>query len=171
MDAAVVDAINAQIGRELEAELEYLQISGYFDAEGLPELSRFFREQAAEEHTHALRFLDYLLDAGGALAIPGLAAPSTTFESAEEAVQLSLEWEESVTAHINALMDLAIEKRDHAAQQMLQWFVAEQVEEVATMGELLSVVRRAGASSMLLVEDYVARAAVNRAGPEPGAVA
>jgi ferritin len=166
MDDAVVDAINAQIGRELGAELEYLQISAYFDEEGLTELSGFFRAQADEEHGHALRFADYLMEAGGHMAIPALEAPRNRFESAEEAVELSLRWEEAVTEHINDLMRLAVEKGDYAAQQMLQWFIAEQVEEVATMGELLSVVRRAGSDNLLLVEDYVSRTAVNRAGPD-----
>ena len=165
MNEDLVAAINAQVGREFGAEMEYLQIAAYFDDQALPELSGFFRDQADEERAHALKFVDYLMDAGGHVAIPALAAPRNTFESAEEAVQLSLDWELSVTQFINDLMDLAIEKRDHAAQQMLQWFVAEQVEEVSTMSELLSVVRRAGAQNLLLVEDYVSRTAVNRAGP------
>jgi ferritin len=114
-----------------------------------------------------VRFIDYIMEAGGHVAIPAMAAPRHRFESAEEAVELSLAWEESVTDYINALMALAVEKNDFAAQQMLQWFIAEQVEEVATMSELLSVVRRAGPANLLLVEDYVSRSAVNRAGPDP----
>jgi ferritin len=169
MDTAVADAINAQVGREFAAQLEYLQVSAYFDGEGLKELAGFFREQADEERTHALRFIDYLMDAGGKVAIPAMAAPRHEFESAEEAVELSLAWEEAVTDYINGIMALAVEKNDFAAQQMLQWFIAEQVEEVATMGELLSVVRRAGADSLLLVEDYVSRTAVNRASPDAAA--
>jgi ferritin len=164
IESAVVDALNAQLGRELEAHLQYLSVSSWFHAEGLPELARFFAAQASEEHDHAMRFLNYIQDAGGAVAIPTLQAPKAAFESAEEAVSDSLEWENSVTAHINALMDLAIAKGDHATQALLQWFVTEQVEEVATMGELLQVTRRAGESNLLLLEDYVARSA-----PRPGA--
>jgi bacterioferritin B len=155
----VVDALNAQLGRELEAHLQYLAISSWFDAEGLPELSRFFGAQAAEEHAHAMRFLEYLKDVGGPVAIPALAAPKPGFESAEEAVAASLEWEEAVTDHIHRLVDLATDARDHATSTFLQWFVTEQVEEVATMGELLQVTRRAGESNLLLVDDYVARSA------------
>ena len=155
----VADALNAQLGRELEAHLQYLSASSWFHAEGLPELARFFAAQAAEEHSHALRILDYLQDAGAPVVIPGLQGPKATFESAEEAVALSLDWERAVTAHIDALMDLAISANDHATQAFLQWFVTEQVEEVATMSELLQVVRRAGEANLLLVEDYVARSA------------
>ena len=153
----VVESLNAQLGRELEAHLQYLAISSWFDAEGLPELTRFFAAQAAEEHVHAMKFLAYVQDVGGPVAIPALAAPKPTFESAEEAVAASLEWENEVTASIDAIMDQAIAARDHATQAFLQWFVTEQVEEVSTMGELLQVTRRAGEGNLLLLEDYVAR--------------
>lgn len=159
VESAVVEALNAQLGRELEAHLQYLQVSSWFDAEGLPELTRFFSSQAAEEHGHAMKFLAYIQDVGGAVAIPTLNAPKATFEGAEEAVALSLDWERSVTAHIDAAVDLAAEKNDHATQVFLQWFVTEQVEEVKTMSELLQIVRRAGEANLLLVEDYVARSA------------
>jgi ferritin len=153
----VIESLNAQLGRELEAHLQYLSISSWFDAEGLPELTKFFAAQAAEEHVHAMKFLDYVQDIGGPVVIPALAAPKPSFESAEEAVTASLEWENAVTAQINAIMDLAIERRDHATQAFLQWFVSEQVEEVSTMTELLQVTRRAGEGNLLLLEDYVAR--------------
>lgn len=153
----VVDALNAQMGRELEAHLQYLSISSWFDAEGLPELSRFFAAQAAEEHTHAMKFLIYVQDVGGPVVIPALAAPKPDFESAEEAVMASLDSELAVTDSIHRIVDLAIEGRDHATQAFLQWFVTEQVEEVATMSELLQVTRRAGDGNLLLLDDYVAR--------------
>ncbi|SRR5688572_1815355 len=153
----VIESLNAQLGQELEAHLQYLAISSWFDAEGLPELTAFFARQAAEEHEHAMRFLAYLQDVGGPVVIPALHAPKPTFESAEEAVAASLEWEKEVTRSIDAIMDQAIAARDHATQAFLQWFVTEQVEEVATMGELLQVTRRAGEQNLLLLEDYVAR--------------
>lgn len=153
----VIESLNAQLGRELEAHLQYLAISSWFDSEGLPELTGFFARQAAEEHDHAMRFLTYIQDVGGPVAIPALAAPKPAFESAEEAVAASLDWEKEVTANIDAIMDQAVAMRDHATQAFLQWFVSEQVEEVSTMGELLQVTRRAGERNLLLLEDYVAR--------------
>ncbi len=157
MTDAIANAINAQIGRELGAHLQYLAISAHFSDEGLPQLTAFFANQAAEEHAHAMKFVDYLLETGAGLRIPAVEAPKPTFENAEEAVAASLEWEREVTRQIDAIMDLALDGRDHATQAFLQWFVTEQVEEVATMGELLQVVRRAGEPGLLMVEDYVAR--------------
>ncbi len=156
---SVVDALNAQMGRELEAHLQYLAISSWFDGEGLPELTKFFATQAAEEHVHAMKFLDYLQEAGGTVAIPGLEAPKGSFENAEEAVAAALASEDEVTARINELVDLSRAVNDHATEVFLQWFVTEQVEEVATMTQLLQITRRAGDDGLLLVEDYIARSA------------
>lgn len=149
-------AMNQQIGSELHASNQYLNIAAYFEIEGLPEQAGFFFRQSDEEREHALKFVHFLLDAGAKPAVPAIEPATTEISSAEEAVQLSLDWEREVTGQINALMDQAIEESDHASQQFLRWFVEEQVEEVSTMDELLSVVRRAG-ESLLLVEDYIAR--------------
>lgn len=152
----MVEAMNTQIGSELKASNQYLNIAGYFENDGLPELAGFFFRQSDEERTHALKLLHFVLDTGGEVAVPAIEAPTTDITSAERAVQLALDWETEVTGQINDLMNLAIEEKDHASQQFLNWFVDEQVEEIATMEELLSVVKRAK-DNLLLVEEYVAR--------------
>ena len=149
-------AINDQIGREFGASLQYFSIAAYFDIDALPELAAFFYRQAEEEKEHALKFLHYIVDAGGEVRIPTVEGPKYDFKSAEEAAQAALEWEMQVTKEINHLMDLAIKENDHIAQEFLRWFVNEQLEEVSTMETLLSVIRRAG-DNLLWVEDFLAR--------------
>jgi len=149
-------AINAQIGREFGAHLQYTNIAAYFDTEGLPQLTAFFTGQAGDEHMHAMKFVNYIIDAGGQVRIPTVQGPKFEFGSAKEAVQLSLDWEMEVTRQINALMDLAIAQKDHIAQDFLRWFVTEQLEEVSTMETLLKVLGFAG-DNLLLVEEYLAR--------------
>jgi ferritin len=152
----LTEEINKQIGREFGASLQYYNIAAYFDADDLPQLASFFYRQAEEEKTHAVKFLHYIVEAGGQVRIPAVAQPKHDLASAEEAAGLALAWENEVTAQINALMDLAIEQKDHIAQDFLRWFVTEQLEEVSTMSTLLSVIRRAGAN-LLWVEDFLAR--------------
>src|SRR5579864_871993 len=152
-------AINGQIGREFAASLEYVSIASGFASAGLTELAKHFYRQAEEERDHAMRFVKYVVDAGGKVAIPAIPAPKSAFAGAEEAVRNSLEWEVTVTKHINALVDLAIQETDHTTQNFLQWFVTEQLEEVSSMETLLSVVRRAGESGLLTVEAMLARTA------------
>lgn len=150
-------AINTQIGNEFGASLQYVSIGAHFGSENLPELSKHFHKQAAEERDHALRLVNYLVDAGSRVRIPAVPAPKADFKSAEEAVQLSLSWELTVTKQINELVDLTISEKDHTTRNFLQWFVNEQLEEVSSMETLLSIVRRAGESGLLFVEDYLAR--------------
>lgn len=149
-------AINEQIGSELGASNQYLNVAAYFSRDGLPELADFFFRQSDEEREHALRFVNFLLDAGGHVEVPAIDEAPTDIGSAVDAVQRSLDWELTVTRQINDLMDLAVDEKDHTSQQFLRWFVDEQLEEVSTMEELLSVVRRAG-DNLLLAEQYVAR--------------
>ena len=149
-------AMNAQIGREFGASLQYVNIASYFDADSLPQLAAFFYRQAEEEKMHAMKFVHYIVDAGGQVRVPGVDGPKHDFQSAKEAVQAALNWEVEVTRQINELMDLAIEQKDHIGQDFLRWFVTEQLEEVSTMDTLLAVVDRAG-SNMLWVEDFLAR--------------
>jgi ferritin len=159
-------ALNEQIGHEFAAMLQYVAIATYFDGEGLPVLARHFYRQAEEERDHAMRFVHYVADAGGAVSIPAIPAVKSGFKSAEEAVQLSLDRELTVTNQINALMDQTIAGSDHATRNMLEWFVAEQLEEVSSMETLLSMVRRAGDSGLLFVESYLAQGQpLSTAGP------
>jgi ferritin len=149
-------AMNAQIGSELGASNQYIKIASYFEREQLVELSSFFFRQSDEERMHAMKFVHYILDAGGTVNIPEIGATPKSISSAEAAVQMALDWEMEVTKQINDLMNMAIEEQDHIAQNFLRWFVEEQLEEVSTMDELLGIVRRAG-DQLLFVEDYVVR--------------
>ncbi len=151
------DAINTQIGREFGAFLQYVAIAAHFDGQSLPRLAAHFHRQADEERQHAMRFVQYLIDAGARVVIPAVGAPKSSFATAEEAVKLSLDWEEEVTRQIHALLELALKENNYTTQQFLQWFVEEQLEEVSSMDKLLSVVRRAGEGGLLFVEDYLAR--------------
>lgn len=152
------DEINAQIGREFSASLQYVSIATYFDAQALKKLAELFYKQAEEENEHAMKFVKYLVETGGGVVIPTVTAPKATFASAEEAIGLAVKWEEEVTAQINHLMDIAVGKKDYLGQQFLAWFVTEQLEEVSSMQGLLQVVRRAGEKNLMMLESYLTRA-------------
>jgi len=139
------------------ASMLYVSIAAYFDSEDLEQLAEFFYRQAEEERDHAMRFVKYIVDAGGRVEIPALGQQENDFANAEAAVALSLASEKRVTEQIFGLVEIAQSDKDHIAQRFLDWFVNEQFEEVATMNGLLSVVRRAGDANLLAVEDYLVR--------------
>ncbi len=148
-------AINAQIGMEFLASLQYEAIAAWFKLEGLPRLSAHFSTQAAEERGHAHRFIAFLIETGSPLDLPAIPAPICRFKNAVQAVELALEHELKVTDSIKALMDLADEEGDRFTQNSLQWFITEQLEEVSSADELLQIVRRAGDSGLLFVEHFL----------------
>jgi ferritin len=149
-------AINEEIGRELFASNQYIAIASYLDDLALKLLAKLFFKQSDEEREHGLKFVKYLNDAGGPVEVPAISAPQNSFKSVEEALQIALKWELDVTKHINDLMSLAIEEKDYATQDLLRWFVTEQVEEVSTMENLIKVLKSAGERNVVMLEAYLA---------------
>ena len=164
------EALNEQVGREYAASQQYVAIAVHYDAETLPQLAAHFYRQAVEERNHAMMIVQYLLDAGHPVSIPGVEAPQTEFKDARAPVALALEQEKRVTEQIAALAALAREENDLVGEQFLHWFLTEQREEVSSMSALLAVVERAAKTNLLLAEDYLSRNAVGDQGaPEAGA--
>ena len=162
-------AVNEQIAREFAASQQYVAIAVYFDGETLPQLAAHFYRQAVEERNHAMMIVQYLLDAGEPVTIPGVAAPQTEFPDPVAPVALALEQERRVTEDIVALARLAREDGDLVGEQFLHWFLQEQREEVASMSTLLAVVERATASNLLLAEEYLARVGAGESAADAGA--
>jgi len=152
---ALNDAFNEQIGRELTSSNLYLNIGAYFDDRALRKLSAFFFKQAEEERAHALKFIGYLGDVDGKVAVPAIQATKAEYQSAEEAIHKSFDAELDITASINRLMDVAVSDKDYAAQEFLRWFITEQVEEVRTMQDMLKVAQASGERNVLMVEAYL----------------
>jgi bacterioferritin B len=151
-----VDQLNTQIGNELAAHNQYLACAVYYDALTMPQMAALFYGQALEERGHAMMMVQYLLDTDAEVVIPGVDAPRATFEDVVAPVQLALEQERRVTEQINGLLRIAREESDFASEQFMQWFIKEQVEEVATMTDLLAVVSR-NRDDIEDIEEYVAR--------------
>ena len=154
--ARFVKRLNEQIAYEFAASQQYIANAVYFDAQTLPRLATFFYAQAVEERNHAMMMVQYLLDADAEIAIPGVAAPETEFADVVAPVSLALEQERRVSDQIAELTGVARDEGDYLSEQFVQWFLKEQVEEVATMSSLLSVVQRL-ADRPDQVEDYLAR--------------
>ena len=154
--ASFVTRLNEQIGHEFGASQQYVAAAVFYDAETLPRLAAFFYAQAVEERNHAMMMIQYLLDAGVDPLIPGTTAPRGAFADIVEPVAVALEQERRVSDQINALAAIARQENDYASEQFMQWFIKEQVEEVASMSDLLRVVERSRENPMF-AEDFLAR--------------
>ena len=150
------NAVNEQIGHEFAAHQQYVAIAVWYDGQTLPELAAFFYRQALEERGHAMMMVQYLLDQDAGPVIPGVEAPKNDFADIAEPVRLALEQEKRVTEQINHMASIAREEGDYAGEQFVQWFVKEQVEEVSSMSDLLTIGERS-MDTPLEIEEYLAR--------------
>lgn len=157
ISSRLLEGFNQQIVNELHAMTSYYAIASYMDSQDLKVLAAHFFKQADEERDHALKLLGFLLEVGAKSRIGAIPEPRNAFSSVREAVEHALENERTVTTQINALMKIAHEDDDYASVSFLRWFVDEQVEEVASMNELLGLIDRAGDAHLLLVEDRILR--------------
>ncbi len=164
----VVDALNQQIAAELAAAHQYTAIAVYYDSESFPRLARFFYDQAEEEHRHGLMMIRFLVDTGSDVRFDEIAAPRDEFADQVAAIKLAVDQERSVTQRIAQIAATAREAGDYVSEQFIQWFLREQVEEEATMSELLDVAERVRQQPMAL-EEYVAREHPGSAAGDPSA--
>jgi bacterioferritin B len=153
---AFIDQLNLQIGHEFAAHQQYLAIAVYYDEQTMQQTAQLFFDQAVEERNHAMMMVRYLLDADARVQIPAIPAPVCSFEDVVSPVALALEQEKRVTTQINQLIGIARRENDFASDQFMQWFIKEQIEEVAKMGDLLAVCRRSS-HDVEQIEDYVQR--------------
>src|SRR4029453_4853618 len=163
-----VSRLNEQIGHEFAAHQQYVAIAVHYDAETLPQLARFFYRQALEGRDHAMIMVQYLIDADADVVIPGVSAPRTAFDDIVAPVALALQQEKNVSDQINDPPATAREAADYTSEQFTQWFIKEQIEEVATMSDLLRVVERSQDRPMD-IEDYLAREQLGAEKPDPAA--
>ncbi|KAA1423802.1 ferritin [Mumia zhuanghuii] len=148
--------LSEQVGHEFAAHQQYVAIACYYDALTMPRMAALFFNQAVEERDHAMMMVQYLLDAGVSVRIPGVADPTNDFDDVVAPVQLAFEQERRVTEQINELTRVARDANDFASDQFMQWFIKEQVEEVSKMSDLLAVVSRS-ADDLEAIEHWIAR--------------
>ncbi len=129
--------INEQINAEFWSAYFYLSMSAYFVSKNLPGFANWMRVQYQEEISHALKFFNYLNDRGGRVILAPIKEVKREWKDEIEVFQDTLKHEQHVTALINNLINSSIEEKDHATNNMLQWYISEQVEEEANVDEIL----------------------------------
>ncbi|MEQ3551262.1 ferritin [Pseudonocardia nematodicida] len=160
--------LREQVRSEFTASQQYIAVAVWLDGEDLPQLAALFYAQAIEERNHAMGMVQYQLDNDLPPAIPSIGEIQNGFRSVEEVVELALAQEKQVTEQITTLARTARDEGDYLGEQFMQWYLKEQVEEVASMTTLLTVVRRAG-DNLFHIEDFVARELAKGDGADPTA--
>jgi bacterioferritin B len=151
-----IDALNDQVANEFAASHQYVAIGAHYESQTLPQLAGFFYAQAVEERGHAMMMIKYLIDTDSPVRLHEVAAPKAEFADHIAPIRHALEQERTVSGQISELFAVAREEHDYLSEQFVQWFLKEQVEEEATMVELLEVAERVRDQPMTL-EEFIAR--------------
>jgi ferritin len=140
----IQDAINVQINLEQYSAQLYLAMSAHCEGRSFRGFAHWLRVQAAEETKHAVKLVQFVLDRGGKLELSAVAAPPSDFGTVTQTFEKILEHEKSITGKINGLFELSRSERDYASEIALQWYVSEQIEEEANVGQILDQLKAVG---------------------------
>jgi len=130
----ITKALNDQINAELFSSYLYLSMTAYFESVSLSGCANWMRMQAQEELEHSVKIFNYINERGGRCTMEAIEKPQTKWDSPLHVFKDVVKHEQKVTGLINDLVDCALDERDHATRNFLEWFVAEQVEEEANVG-------------------------------------
>lgn len=147
-------AINTQINREFYSAFLYLAMANDAIDKGFKGAANWLTIQFKEEQEHAMKFAKYLQDQGAKVELAAIAAPKTEWKDLLEMFKDALAHEKKVTAWICEINDLAVAEKDYATQNMLKWFIDEQVEEEANATDVIWMLEMsAGSKGALFMAD------------------
>lgn len=138
---ALENAFNAQITLEFQASLVYRQLAIELEIMDLSGMATWLRHQADEEILHANKFIDHVADRGNHPRIGATASPSPVVTSVLDAFEAAYAHEQKVSASIRDLYRLAESEGDLDSRPLLNWFLEEQLEEEATVSEIVGRVK------------------------------
>ncbi|MBD3171520.1 ferritin [Candidatus Bathyarchaeota archaeon] len=160
IDEKILEELNQQVQEETYSGYIYLAMAAWLDEEGYKGMANWMRVQAREEKIHADIFYNYILERGGHVKLQAIEAPPDKWKTPLELFKAALEHEEHITSRINHMVDVSLNVKDHATYQMLQWFIEEQVEEEANVGEAvqqLSIVGEEGRGILMVDREMSTR--------------
>ena len=137
MNKKIEQEINKQINAEFYSAYLYLSMSAYLSSINLNGFASWMKVQYQEEMDHATKFYNYVIERGGTITLEAIEKPKSSWNGIIEVIEETFAHEQLVTSLINNLMQVAHEENDYASVSFLQWFVDEQVEEEASVDEVL----------------------------------
>lgn len=137
-------AINDQVTLEMEAAVVYRQLAVEMEVIDLPGIAGWFRAQADEEVVHCEKFIAHMVDRDAHPVFQAIPAVEVSVGGVLDAFEASLRHEQRVSEAIRGLYRIAQEEGDIDAIPLLNWFVEEQIEEEATVSEIIGRVRLIG---------------------------
>jgi len=149
----MTDKLNKQLQKEFYSAYLYLGMSAWCSEIGFRGAANWFNIQFQEEQTHAMKIYRYLLDQSGHIELLSVKAVNTEYKSLLACFEKSLAHEQTMTKSFNDLCDTAAKEKDHASAIFFQWFVTEQVEEEATLSDIIARLKLVGDGNGIFMID------------------
>lgn len=140
----ILNALNEQVTVEAESAQTYLAMASWAETQGMEGIADFMYKHSDEERIHMLKLVRYINERGGHAVICALRTPSTAFGSMKQMFKLLLEHEVRVSRGIDNLVEIALNEKDYATHNFLQWYVSEQIEEEALARLILDKINLIG---------------------------
>lgn len=153
----MMQELNKQLQKEFYSAYLYLGMSAWCSESGYTGSANWFMVQYKEEEMHAMKVYNYLLDQNSHIELLGLKPSKTDYEDLLSCFEKSLAHEKGMTKSTNNLCDLATKEKDHASYSFLQWFVNEQIEEEASLNDIIKRLKLVGdANSIFMIDNQLA---------------
>ncbi|MDG1041177.1 MAG: ferritin [Polaribacter sp.] len=144
LTSKIEDALNKQVTVEAASSQIYLAMASWAENLGFEGVSQFMYAHSDEERAHMLKLMKFINERGGHATISELAAPPTEFGSFKDMFQSLFDHEVFVSKSINDLVDIALQEKDYATHNFLQWYVSEQIEEEGLARNILDKINLIG---------------------------
>ena len=144
MNKKVVEAITEQVNKELYSAYLYMAMEQYLEDQDMSGMASWMYQQALEEQFHARKMMKYLNSRGQKVVLKQVDEPKIEWASVKEVFDDVLEHEQFVTNSINDIQSVAVEVKDYATMNFLQWFIDEQVEEEEAATDLIKQLKLIG---------------------------
>jgi ferritin len=151
----VIKLLNDQVKLEADSSQVYLAMAVWADANAFRGTASFMYKQAEEERGHMHKIIRFINELTEEAVIGGVEEPKAAYKDIEDVFKTALAHEEKVTASINRIMTEARSANDYPVTSFLKWFIDEQVEEEATVKQVLDIIRMAGKVSVYLADKEI----------------
>ena len=152
INSAIEKILNEQIEKEGYSSNLYLAMASWCENKGFPGISEWFYEQADEERMHMLKFVKYVNERGGHAIVPALEQPPVSYSTVVEVFDQVMEHEQYISGSINDIVAKCIDEKDFTTHSWVQWFVNEQIEEEASVSNIIDKLRLVGDQNMYLFD-------------------
>lgn len=128
--------LNKQVTNEAWNAEIYLSYGAWADEKGMGGFSNFLFRHSKEERDHMMKFMQHIMQRGGKVKIAQIPKPLKDPKNLKDCLDELFKAEMDNSKSIYKIVDLALEEKDWATWNFLQWFVKEQIEEENMVADL-----------------------------------